>query len=619
VKVIKITGLALAGLLLLAVLVLAFGVPAGPLMGYIGDQVAKAGYQLRVDGGSRVSLWPNLNVSADNVRIADANDAREELFTAKQLRAGISLLGLLTGDIRVQEIEITRPVIRLTSGRSASGRATRAPSREGALRNVAIDRFSVVDGTVIMRDVRENLEGRITSLQVTASAPAQGPLDLKADGKAGDQLLRLAAKATSLSQIADGRPTPVEATLEFPGLVRGALSLNANFRATDRLVGIDGIRGTLGSGRVSGSVAIDVSGPKPVANANLNFDRVEFESSASRGASRDEPWSDQPMELAVLRVFDAAVRMSARELVYGGVRVSPAEVEANLSGGLLSFLVARSELYGGPLQGRLVVDAATRDARYGLTFDFSRVNAHPFLTDAFGFEYIEGRANAKFDLTAAGASPRAIVASLGGSGEMSFEDGAIRGLSIPGMVNTLSKQTLQGWQEKGNDRTEFGTFFLRFRVENGKAIADDIRLTGPLVRMTGKGSADLVARTLDFRVDPKLILSQQGQGSANDPAGLGVPVVIRGPWSRPEIYPDIAGILENPEAAFSKLKTMGGGLFGGLLDPQGGGKKTEDVIKSLDQMIRGDRGERSDRGERGRPTPPSKDQVRDLLRDLFGR
>jgi AsmA protein len=623
VKLIKIAALALVGLLLVAVLVLLFGVPGQPLMGYVSDQAAKAGYDLRVDGPSRVSLWPNLNVSAEDVRVSDPDEPRENLFTAKQLRIGLSLMSLLAGDVRIDDIEVTQPVVRLTSGRRGSRATARRETRDGSTRNIAIERLSVVDGTLIMRDLQEGLEGRLDAIQLTASAPAQGPVDLKLDGKAGDQLLRIAAKANSLSQIVDGRPTPVEATLEFPGLVKGPLSLTANFRATDRIIGIDGIRGSLSSGRVTGSVSIDTSGTKPAANASLNLDRIELlPAPASRQSSRDEPWSNKPMELKVLRVFDMAVKVSARELVVDTIRVAPADIEANLSGGLLSLVLTRSDLYGGPVQGRLVVDAASRDARYGLTMEFARVDALKFLTDAAAFDSIEGRLNAKFDLTASGASPRAVVASLDGTADLSFEDGAIRGVSIPGMVRNLSSKTLQGWQEGGTERTEFGSFFAKFQIATGKATSDDIRLVGPLVRMTGKGSADLLARTLDFRVDPKLVLSQQGQGSQNDPAGLGVPVVIRGSFDNPQIYPDISGILDNPEAAFSKLKTMGGSLFGLLDSPTSGtGKKPsgDDVVKSLDQLFRGDRDKGDKGGDRGRPQLPDRNQVRDILRDLLGR
>ena len=127
-KLIKIAGLALVGLVLVAVLVLMFGIPGQPLMGYIEDQAAKAGYQLRVDGASKVSLWPNLNVSASDIRLSDPDDPRDNLLTAKELRIGISLLSLLTGDVRIHEIEVTRPVVRLTSGRRGS-RASRGGAR----------------------------------------------------------------------------------------------------------------------------------------------------------------------------------------------------------------------------------------------------------------------------------------------------------------------------------------------------------------------------------------------------------------------------------------------------------------------------------------------------------
>ena len=110
--------------------------------------------------------------------------------------------------------------------------------------------------------------------------------------------------------------------------------------------------------------------------------------------------------------------------------------------------------------------------------------------------------------------------------------------------------------------------------------------------VTGKGSVNLASKTVDLRVEPKLVLTTQGQGGPTDPAGLGVPVVIRGAWAAPQIYPEVAGLLENPAAAFAKLKAMGGSLFG-LLEPGGGGASgkrpsPDDMMKQLDQMMRGD-------------------------------
>jgi AsmA protein len=62
-------------------------------------------------------------------------------------------------------------------------------------------------------------------------------------------------------------------------------------------------------------------------------------------------------------------------------------------------------------------------------------------------------------------------------------------------------------------------------------------------------------------------MTTEGQGRTNDPVGFGIPVMIEGSWSEPRIYPDMAGMLDNPDAAYAKLREMGKGLFG----PSGAG------------------------------------------------
>src|SRR5205085_5823636 len=105
------------------------------------------------------------------------------------------------------------------------------------------------------------------------------------------------------------------------------------------------------------------------------------------------------------------------------------------------------------------------------------------------------------------------------------------------------------------------------RIERGQAQTTDLNLVGPLVRMNGAGTIDLGTKLLAFRVEPKLVMTTQGQGRTSDPVGFGIPVMIEGSWSEPRIYPDMQGILDNPDAAYAKLKQMGAGLFG----PNGGG------------------------------------------------
>ena len=107
--------------------------------------------------------------------------------------------------------------------------------------------------------------------------------------------------------------------------------------------------------------------------------------------------------------------------------------------------------------------------------------------------------------------------------------------------------------------------------------------------MTGAGTIDLGTRQIGFRVEPKLVMTTEGQGRAGDPVGFGIPVMIEGPWTEPRIYPDMQGILDNPDAAYARLKELGKGLFGpdgaglgglgGLLGGAQGGTGTPAAIR----------------------------------------
>ena len=176
----------------------------------------------------------------------------------------------------------------------------------------------------------------------------------------------------------------------------------------------------------------------------------------------------------------------------------------------------------------------------------------------------------RFNVQSAGASEAALVSALNGEASVLFQNGAIRGINIPKMTRSLATGVLFGWQDQPDEKTDFAELGANFQITNGIATTDNLRLVGPLVRMSGTGSADMPQKTLNFRVDPQVVATLQGQGAEGEFQGLGVPVNIEGPWSNPRIYPDIQGILQNPDAAYRQLRELGGGLFNNLPDDLGG-------------------------------------------------
>jgi AsmA protein len=154
-----------------------------------------------------------------------------------------------------------------------------------------------------------------------------------------------------------------------------------------------------------------------------------------------------------------------------------------------------------------------------------------------------------------------------GTAFVNFQDGAIRGINIAQMIRSLTSGTLSGWQDSEAQSTDLSQLSASFRIDKGQAVTTDLNLIGPLVRVTGAGTIALDTKMMGFRVEPKLVMTTEGQGRASEPVGFGIPVMIQGSWSQPRIYPDMAGMLDNPDAAYAKLREMGKGLFG----PDGAG------------------------------------------------
>jgi AsmA protein len=192
------------------------------------------------------------------------------------------------------------------------------------------------------------------------------------------------------------------------------------------------------------------------------------------------------------------------------------------------------------------------------------------------------------------------------------------------MIRSLTTGTLSGWQQGRDETTDLTQLGASFRVERGQATTGDLVLVGPLVRMNGAGTVDLATKSLAFRVEPKLVMTLEGQGGAADPVGLGIPVVVQGPWSAPSIYPDMAGILDNPDAAYAKLREMGQGLFGtggAASDPLGG--KLGDPLGALIQQGLGaaaTRGPATSQDNQTKPAAPDQQSpMNGILKQLFGR
>ena len=564
------------------------------------------GYRLRVSGPVQISLFPSLDLVAEDVGIAKSGAAAtSEMATAKSLRFGLQLSALIGGKVKMTEVTLIDPVIAVPqtqpAGKSAEDAAPPQAdpgSAAASLRSLSLDKLLIKNGTLILPGSAGAPGKRIEALNLEASMPAPDAT-LAFDGSASldGQKIQVVGSIGGLAQLLDGKAVPVSFDIAAPAYLeqKAALTGLASYkdggfvvsqftaRAGDKsLAGSGSYKGSLltlhpltlnASGNsLAGSVVADLSGAIPAINAaftgqTLNLDALLSQpgatpsaASGSDGGGGETGWSDARIDFSALKAVTAKLKLTAAQLVYNNIKIGNATLQATISGGKLSASLPSFQLYGGAGAAALDVDASGKIAAQRIRLTLANFDAYPFLKDSAGFESLEGTGAIALDVTGNGASQRAIVAALSGSGKFEFSNGAIRGINIAKTMRGLTTGILSGWQENAAEKTDFATFGASFKIAKGQAQTADLRLAGPLVRMTGAGTVDLPGKTLKFRVDPQLVASLEGQGGKTDLQGLGVPIMIAGPWAKPSIYPDIEGILQDPAAAYEQLNRLGGGL-----------------------------------------------------------
>jgi AsmA protein len=558
-------------------------------------------------------------------------------------------MSLLSGRPAITELTVTRPVIRVALARESSSRPNAAaPARQSGSGGGAavapaltVDRLTVEDGTVIMSNARDRFEMRIDRIAATGSLDAAAArLDVRAN--VGDQPVHLQANARTPFAGVEGVSVPVEMSFEAPGVLDDKVTGTADIRAGASVFRINGLTGKIGASRLNGWASVEFSG-KPLIKADFDVERLALappppsngigppQRPRAKSSTAGAAWSGQEVRLIGLNYVDADVSLSATELNVGSVRAAPVAVHATLNSGILDVALAPSRLYGGEVQATVSVNASNEPPVHALHIDLDGARALPLLSDLAEFGALDGRLASKIDVRASGNSANAIISSLSGTADVRIQDGQILGINVAKMIRTLTARTLLGWEDNRTESTDLTELSARFQIQDGRAQTANLRLLGPLVRVSGSGTIDVNTKTMQFKLDPKLVASLEGQGGAADPLGFGVPVNVEGSWSDPRIYPDVAGILSDPDGAYAKLHALGQGLFGrGDAQPGGGNSSTgnpvDTLIQGLGNMLAPKSDSKNDRRD-NRDPPPARPQNRpslpgaagDFLREFLGR
>jgi AsmA protein len=274
-----------------------------------------------------------------------------------------------------------------------------------------------------------------------------------------------------------------------------------------------------------------------------------------RGFTQRDGWNEQLIDLSAFGLVDADMKISLGALRFQDLKVGAVAGTVRLANRVLKANIDEMQLYDGRGRGILNVDATLPAIRLALNVSLDGTSAMPLLQDAAKFQWLAGKGRIALALGGQGLSEREIVEGLEGKADFAFQNGQIVGIDIPKLIQAAMQGRFSGFNHNPAEKTDFSEFAGSFIVAKGVAQNNDLRLTTPLLQVTGAGSANMPARSLDYVMKPKLV---SAGGS-----GIEIPVKMTGPWERPTIQPDIGGALKNPDAAVNTIRQLGEQFKGG--------------------------------------------------------
>lgn len=536
------------------------------------------GRDVDITGDLSLSVWPVLGVRTGPVRVASPDWAGDvPLLKAEGMSIGVGAAAALRRQIDIRKVEMIAPEIMLIRGQDGRGSwefgESGGESESAGVTPFSLEVAEMRGGLLTFEDRAAGTIERLRNVDARLSMPDMGgPLSLELSGVRGQGRLALDARFDVARDFIAGRLTPVRAsvstaggTARFEGLMTQALDADGQLSvsagntsaflaalglgaaempkglgqaielksklifAGGKVINLRGMTLGLDQNTLTGDADIRLDGARPKLTAKLAAGALDLSSLSAEGGSTGESagWSKTPIDASGLAALDAAVSLSAQSLDAGMVKLGRTQMNVTLDTSRAVMKLSEAEGYNGQIVGQFVINN-----RNGLSVggDLSLLqgDVEPLLKDLMDVDRLSGKADAFVKFLGVGNSLDAIMRSLSGNGGIAMGQGTISGFDL---------NALMGTGNGTSGTTVFDAMSASFDIKGGVLRNDNLTMSLPRFRATGKGQVDLGAQTLDYRFVPVALQANSGKD-------LAFPVRIRGPWADPRIEADIRAAVD---------------------------------------------------------------------------
>ncbi len=491
------------------------------------------------------------------------------------------------------------------------------------------------------------IDGSLDALNITGlkAALTDGLVNLDLDGdistgKTGGYAGLVNLDITSVRQLAELTGAKLPPDTET-GNVFGPLSISGQAVASTSQLNFTTAKLKFDALQASGNFHANLAG-KPKLTGVLEMPGLDIRPyQAAIYANRPkgiQPWSEAPLNLAFLNLFDADITLTTPNIVTTAMEMGQSTIKTSIKNGRLKTSIPNVSLYGGTGKLDMELDAANTVPQVALDFTVNNVDGQGLLGAMAGFTKLTGNTGTTMRIKGAGNSQAEIMRSLRGNGNFELAKGVISGVDLEQFVSNLNSLNtlLQTRNLPAGIGPSYSTPFNKlaglFSIENGVVTVGDFTLKANTVIAEGAGTLDIGRQKIDFSLRPRM---QDDKGQPKKGlAGFGIPIKLSGGFGgvRAGLDTELVGkiMAARAQAELQNRITdqMGGelgGVIGGILGTQQPeNPQTNDPLQGLlEDVLGGNNKPEADTKNADGPqkTDDKKKQPDPLdkaLQDLFG-
>lgn len=554
----------------------------------------QTGRQLQIAGDIGWTIYPSLGLSLSDVKLSNPKGfAPEQMLEVSELKAAVALMPLFNQDLQIQQLHLDGVIANLVTRKDGSSsmdgltanKTTTTTETETAaatgpelqLQDLSVSNLQLnllSEGSPDQRLTLKSL--KLNDFKANEWAPldfelvvlsSQTQLDVK-----GSAQLQL-SENNQLVQLKD-----FVLETDFTGVPVKQLSLETELTlALDKKqlewqwkkLQLDEIKG-------SGQLAVNYA-KQAVIKLDLQLDEVDSASYSSENSTEQAGTTAQQSQaepdLSALRQFDLDLKLAVKTLKVAGLHTENLQLALTNKAGLVQIQNASADLYQGKVLAKATLDARKTPVSYSFNKQLSGLALRPLLTDGADIDLLSGTAKLSIEGKGHSLLPEQIKKNLLATGSFEVTDGSLYGVNIAQMIRN-AKATLKNEAQTGDNseqKTDFSSLTGSFNLTDGLLTNPDLKMAAPLLRLAGKGSANLLSEELDYQLSTALVNTSKGQGGKekDDLAGVEIPLKISGTMQKPKYSLDTKALLEGQlkekvESGKEKLKNKLLEKLGGL-------------------------------------------------------